>query len=387
MKKLWILLVLFLFTGCWNYNELNNLALATAMAIDKDDENIRVSVLISNARKVSSSSTEGESSTTVSSGTGKTISEAIENLNLKSPKKIYIGHLSVIIIDENLAKKGLSNITDYLFRDPESIKRFYVLIAKDIKAEKIIKVLSPLESFPSQGIYDIIKSSSETNSITTEMPYSLFLEDMLKTGKEAVLPTITLIGNDKKGSKEDSLQQSSPEAYSKLDTIALFKKDKLITYATKEESEGINILNNRIDNMTVIFKNKNGYIASRLDGIKTCINLDLKKDVTFNISVKANASLEEVTSNIDLTKNENMKELEKQLEKKVKNKIKKGIEASIKYKSDVIGFGNLIYKKNPTYFKEYWNKKLDNINTNIKVDISLKSKGSIEKVIGGLLNE
>ena len=61
------------------------------------------------------------------------------------PRRAFVVQpLSVIIIDENLAKKGLSNITDYLFRDPESIKRFYVLIAKDIKAEKIIKVLSPL---------------------------------------------------------------------------------------------------------------------------------------------------------------------------------------------------------------------------------------------------
>ena len=41
MKKIIIIISTILLTGCWNYNELNNIAIATGIAIDKI-ENIEV---------------------------------------------------------------------------------------------------------------------------------------------------------------------------------------------------------------------------------------------------------------------------------------------------------------------------------------------------------
>ena len=148
IKLLIPILFLFILTGCWNYRELNDLAIATGIAIDKSEDGFEVSVLISNARKAQVSTKEGESQTSVYSENGKTITEALRNINLKFPKEIYIGHLSVIVINEEIAKEGLYPILDYFLREPESSKRFYSIIARDCKAKEVISVLSPLESFP-----------------------------------------------------------------------------------------------------------------------------------------------------------------------------------------------------------------------------------------------
>jgi len=70
--------------GCNDYAELNTLSIVTAMAIDKDDENYKLSVLIANTPKTQTSSKEGEAQTTVYDGKGKTIAEAIKVIDKKT---------------------------------------------------------------------------------------------------------------------------------------------------------------------------------------------------------------------------------------------------------------------------------------------------------------
>ena len=83
--------------GCWNYNELNNYSIATGMAIDYEDNKYIVSFLISNGKKENGSSNHSYQAT-LYSGEGMTIYEAIKNIELVSPKQLYIGHLTSIVI-------------------------------------------------------------------------------------------------------------------------------------------------------------------------------------------------------------------------------------------------------------------------------------------------
>ena len=120
MKKRLIIILLLpvLLTGCWNYSELNEIAIATGISIDWEDDKYKLTALISNAQKTEGSSKEGEAQITVFEGTGKTMTEALKNIELKLPKELYLKHISIIIIGEELAKKGVGNILDYLIRDP-----------------------------------------------------------------------------------------------------------------------------------------------------------------------------------------------------------------------------------------------------------------------------
>ena len=84
MKKLLILPLIILLTGCWNYYELNNIAITTGIAIDKNNEQYEVTYLISNDKKDETSSKE-EAGTTTYTGIGDTIQEAINDLQIKMP--------------------------------------------------------------------------------------------------------------------------------------------------------------------------------------------------------------------------------------------------------------------------------------------------------------
>ena len=60
-----------------------------------------------------------------------------------------------------------------------------------------------------------------------------------------------------------------------------------------------------------------------------------------------------------------------------------------KYKSDVIGFGNMIYKKYPDKWKSLekdWNKKhFKDLKFDIKTDFTIESTGSLDQTIEEVL--
>ena len=194
----------------------------------------------------------------------------------------------------------------------------------------------------------------------------------MKKGKEETLPTITL--KDKK---------------IKLDTISIFKNGKLLGYTTKQESQGINIILNQVEETTISYKCSNGYITSDISNIKTNIKNSFKnKKPYIYIGVKADAKISEITCSKDLDNKKNIKKIKKNIEKKLKKGIKFGIKvAQKKYKSDIFGFGNLFYKKYPNYFKKVeknWNENIfPNINTEIKININFKNTGSTKKTLKG----
>lgn len=388
------IIMLLTLTGCWNYRELNQLAIATAMAVDLNEEgNYEVSILISNAKKTQVSSKEGESQTIVYSDSGRTITEAIRNINLKIPKEVYVGHLSVIVINDKIAKNGMYPILDYFLREPESVKRFFLIIAKDNSAKDILSILSPLEAFPSQNIYYNIKVSTDSQAISPSITYSKFVETMIKKGAEPFLPTIILEGDAEEGKDSDSLDKSNPSTILKLDTVAIFKDDKLLGYADIDESRGINFIDGKVTNTSNTFTYNESYITLNLANIKVDRKLEfIDNKPVITINFKSTAAIREIMNNVDLNDINVIKEIEKLNEESIKETIQKGIDIVQKeYNSDIFGFGNMIYKSNPNYFNsisEDWNTiEFPNLKININVDIKLQTKGSLETTIGGLINE
>lgn len=379
IKLLFIILIIFSMPGCYDYHELNNLAIITAVAIDKKDDKYELSVLIANSKKSQVSSKEGESATIVYSAKGKTISEAVNKINLKISKTIYFGHLSVIVMNEEIAREGIGKISDLILRDPFSIKYFYLMISKDYDSKDIIKILAPLESFPSQNLYSKVGYINEVQSISSSVTYNDFINKVIKKGIEPTVPTITIEGNAKKGSEGKSLQNSEPEGRTSLGPLSIFKSDKLLGFASENESKGINVINNIATTMLLKNKCDDSYFVSRLRDMKRTLNYNYKTN-TMAIKVTGNAELREMNCNYDLTKIETINYIEKEINKSLKKIMKQAIIiAQDKYKTDIFGFGEFIYKRNPKYFKERknWNDFFSNMNVDYKTNINIITKGSL----------
>lgn len=387
IKLISIILITLLICGCWNYNELNTLAIASTIGIDIKDNQLHVSLMIANAKSAQMSSKEGQSQTVVLEGTGDTLTEALEEIDLRSPKKIYLNHVSSIILSEQAANKGITKFGDLLLRDPESRKKFYLFVTKDVKANDILKVLTPLEGLPSQNIASMIEGTTTYQGVANMTRYSDFVNAVMEHGNQPTITSITIVGNKKKGDTFDNLEKSNPDALLKLGSLAIFKDDKMLGFASAKESEGINLLNNQVQNMTVKIKCDDNYIVGHIDEANPNYQISLvnnKPQVTINLN--GSSSINEINCKRNIMSTKVIEDIKKDIEQEVLDIINEGINAAQnKYKSDVFKIGLKFYHKYPKYFEKVeknWDEDIfSKIKIKVNVNLKINTKGSLEQTI------
>ena len=386
MKKKIILLIILCFTlcGCEDYAELNKLSIVTAIAIDKVEDKYELTLLIANSPKSETTSKEGEAKTTVYKGKAKSIAEAIKIIDKKTPKQLYFSHVNVVIISKEIGEDGFLKVADWLIRHPQTRNRFYLMQVDDNKASDVLKIISPLESFPSQSIATLIESNKNSKSTGDTASYSNFIGRILETGYEGIMPTIKINGNVKEGSKQENIETAEPKTYLSLGPLAIYKGDKLVKTTTQKESESIRIINNEAKELIYTVKYKDNYANIFSNTLKTKIKLTSNNSAEIYVSGKG--TIYEINGNINLNDSKNISKLEKAWNKTMKKDLEKLLNnIQTEYKSDIFGFGNMIYKNYPKKWdkvKNEWNDKyFQEFEIKVHVNTEIISTGSLTKTL------
>ena len=382
MKKLLIIPLIFLLTGCWNYRELNQLAITTGIAVDKENANYKITIMIANSKKSSSSDGSITPSAAVYDGTGQTIYEAFKDTSLSVSKQIYLSHIDVLVLSEEVAKNNLTDVIDFLFRYPQTRNNFYLVLAKDKKASDILKVTTPLETFPSQNLAKNLEITDKLQGFTYTVNFTDFTKSLVSEGINPILPSVTVIGNSEEGNKEENVQQNESSTYLKLDMLGLFKKDKFVAWANPNQSKGINIINNKIYILGVIIDYQNEKIVTEITEMKTDFKVENNK---VKITIDTTGAIQEVNSNVDLYNSKTIEEIQNSDVEKIKEYVNDAINLAKDNKTDIFGFGNYVYKNNPKKWNEIKDKWDDEIfpslEVEIEVNLKLQAKGSINNIV------
>lgn len=388
MKKIKILIticVLFCLTGCYNYREINQLAITSAIGISKSDDGYELAIQVINTQKQGSDgSTSGDYPKFIVYKTkGKTIQEAVRNIIMESPKRLYVNHLSLLIISEEIAKEGIDEIIDIFARDSEFRKQFMVLVGKVEDTDDIIGILTNLETLNAKNIKDSLSTDSKYLGASAVVSFEDLLATYLDDKIDLLLPSVIVEGNTKKGDENSNLEESEAKATIKLDDLAIFKDNKLVGYLDKQDSINVSTIQNEITNTIYTYKCDDGeYISIEIIDSKSDIKPNTNEEIEINIKQRAN--LNEVHCKIDLGKQSDLDKLQDDMEKEIEKNMLKTINKLIyDFDSDIIGFKSIIYKDKPQYYKtlvkKYDNDLLKNINFKINIDLKLYAKGNILK--------
>lgn len=374
-------------TGCWNYYELSDLAIITGIGIDKVDDEYKVSLLVANTTD-SSSDNNSKAKATVINGKGKNITEAVNDIREKSSKEIYTGHLSLLLIDEKIAKESIYDIIDPFFRDPEATKKILFVIAKDATCNEILKVLSPLESLPSQNIVENIKSSSNLLGVSYTTYLSDFVHHRVNHGYDTVVPSVTIEGIKNQDSDSEELKETELKNNLKISEVAIFNEYKLSTYMTREENKAINIITNKSTSLNLYsncYNDIDKYTVIKIDSPKTKIDFNINNNkIKYSFDVKASGSIEETNCKINLSDEKVINKIKDYARSDIYEMINNTIKKAKNNESDIFGLENIIYKKNYKYWKKIknnWNDIYNNLDYEINVDLDLKTKGSLETTL------
>lgn len=378
MKKVILLIFLtFICTGCYNYKELNELGIVSAMGISKDGDLYNLDIQLLNVLD-SEKSGLNKSPITVISGQGETIFEAARSMNKKTSKVFFLADVDYVFLDQSVLNDGLDEIMDFLIRDTRLSLNFLVVTSTENKSLDILSSISHFDTNSANNLYDAIMNSEIRYGGINSLHVRELINNYYAKGKYTIFPNV-YIKDTRKSSENDSLEDSKSESYVEVKNMVFFK-DKEAIELTDEETKGVNFLRNKIKNATLTIECDGGYFT--IETLESKMKLKSKLNID-QINVKGNVGAEIVyygckdnLDNADVLKN-----ISKKAEKEVESYITKAFNKSKKYNYDFLGLGNYIYKNNYKYFdfeNKDWNKDgLNKLNLKYNIDVSLYKQGNL----------
>lgn len=108
--------------------EVNDLGVTVAIGLDLiEDELLELTVQVVIPRRLAQEGYEKNAVVTYST-TGRTVFEAFRKMTAISSRKLYIGHIQLIVLGESLAKGGIFETIDFFERDHEFRRQAQILV-------------------------------------------------------------------------------------------------------------------------------------------------------------------------------------------------------------------------------------------------------------------
>lgn len=360
MKKLSVMMILcmLILTGCWDNVELDDRDFVIGMAIDKVNERYVVSLALP---KLSDDGEGNKQGGSIKSASGKTIAEALKNVEGYTSGRLYYGHTKICIIGESVLKEtnGLRSVMDVLERNNE-ISRKLMMLSGKIGGD----ILS--EDYENETIIDFVEDFYKNNiggvGITFRQDYGGLLNDLLINGN-SVIPKIYM---------EDKQPRMSG---------AVVIKDYIsIGDLNGEEDRGL---------LWLLDKNIGGDVVAKIGDNNVSMEVDNKKvsidmiDGTANINIAVNGQIAEYILGEDIISDkEELLDLQLALEESIENEVKVTLEKLQKdYVVDVIGLQETMRKNYYNKYLQYmddWENVYRNMNININVNVDINGGTTIK---------
>lgn len=389
MKRIkFLILLLPLLSGCYNYRELNELGITTAVSIDYKDNNFYVIAEVINPIKQQDASSSNNSPFVNYNSSSSSLQDAFRKVVLESPRQLYAAQLEIIVLSEEVVNNHLEEVLEYFARDPESRTEIKIIVAKTEDSIKAITLQTLLTSLSSSNIINSLDLQSKVLGMSYPVTLNELLNMYIDPYLEVVLPSMTLYGNYEIGDEKENITTSSPKAIVKIDGSTITKDNKILGYLDLEESKILNLINGKLKETIIKMNYYDGYIIFEPNRIKVSRELDIKNNI-IKINISGYSKTKEIQSNINLKDPKEVKKLNKALNMELEKKITDTFNSiREKYGTDVFGFQELYYRTNYKYFKENCTNWYENIYPKIKLEVKanvrLYEKGN---TLGGLRYE
>ncbi|SMO72129.1 Ger(x)C family spore germination protein [Melghirimyces algeriensis] len=368
-------------TGCWSRRELDTLGLATGAGIDQTENGYRVSVQVVNPEQIAETGGQGPPVTTLQTE-ADTLFECLRKLTIKSPRKAYFSHFRMIVISEEVSRKGVRDILDFFSRDHETRTDFFIVIAKKTPALDVLSHFTHIQKIPSQKLFDSLTTSQEAWAPTVGVQLDQLITDIVSEGKEPVLTGVYVQGKNEIGNKEENIRRIHPPALLAYTPLGVLKKDRLVGWLNERESIGYNYaLNNVKNTVGDVPCPKGGKLVIEVVRSKGDIRGSVENGVPHGkINIQVEGNIGEVSCQIDLNDAQTYYELEKRAEQRIKKYVLSSIKKSKQLQSDIFGFGDAIYRDNPRYWKKIkkdWDQRYPQLKVDVQVDVKLQGSGTV----------
>lgn len=283
---------------------------------------------------------------------GRTICDAVRELSLIVPKRLFFAQNREILFGEKLARKGLREVIDYFDRSVDIRKLAYVMVVRG-KMIDALDVPNPHETCPALRIDALMREQWQANHFP---PVNLgdFLGLMATEGQEAYCAVVRVERNPTFTLVPRKPFNPAPEPYLnvKIGGAALFRDDKLAGYLNEHETRGLLWTQGKVQggHLEVPCPHKKGtYVSLNILRSKAQIMPEITRDGRLRVTVKIQeeANLAETDCPIDIGKVETIKRIETLQAKQIEQEVMRAVRRAQEYRSDAFGFGAAFHRRYP----------------------------------------
>lgn len=364
-----LLLSCSLLTGCWDRMEIEERAVVLGISIDTADKDaearedeishlrgkypapkqelIQLSVQIALPGRIplgpgeGGGSGEGEQETVwVLDVVGHTVDDAMMNLQQQISGKLFFGHLRVIVVSEEFARKGIENLNDYLHRNAEVRRMAWLMISKG-KAKNHMQAAPKLERVPALYLASTLDDAVKHGKFPSNY-IGTFWSNSSKKGQEGFLPYIQIM-------KGDNVE---------IRGMAFFKGAKMVGVTKPIEIAGYLVIKgiSPAGYRGVIHLGDDSQVVTiHATNRESEIKVDIKNGMPhFTITATTEINIEEKNSDtIPIDNSKILEEIARENERSITELLIGLIQKTQKKESDIFGFGELVRAKEPSYWKSH----------------------------------
>ena len=307
MRKIFIVTLLLLTTGCFNYQEISNMEVVTSFGLDIEDHELNTTIKVINVVDPMF-----PPETVSYHATGPSISANLSYLQNQLEKPLYFGHLTKLVIGEDLAEDGIFPHLEFFLKRPGLHQNFPLLIAYKDQAVDVLDQDTTEDEEELDNTLQQIMESFTRSQILNDANLEIIINRIKTPGIEATVPTVRI---------SESLLDGAVDL--EKNSVAVFRSDQLVGYLTEEAALGLRLIKDQNQNLNIplVCKGQN-------------INLDVRRSRVRINQVGNNYQLKlHVTGSLDKPCAGN--KLNRQLEAIINQTIKESQELG----SDIIGIG------------------------------------------------
>lgn len=353
-------------SACWSYQGLNEMTIVSGAAIDFDIETglYHVSCEIVD---VTGSNKESGTKAKLVEADGKTVFDAVRNAKKKLISKLYWGNTQVLIFGKGLTEKEvLSSAITWFASDAQCRETVDVIVSKEKTARDLLTIYGLDNSVVS---YEIRKIIDEDTKVTSSLrPVQLYrVYSVLRSpGLELSLPAFENVKND-----DETVVEASGQA--------VFKDDKLSGFLTAEQAKYLLFAVDGIQGGILTLSSKHSFVAdTSLEISKNKTNCSFSVEngkITVKLQTNTDVYLSHAEQGADLLNEKKTQTIKNEMQDDLKSKIKNLIGTmQQEYDSDILGFGNMIYKEDPKLWEQVgprWDEEFKNLKVEVQCTVNI----------------
>ncbi|MTH53471.1 Ger(x)C family spore germination protein [Bacillus mangrovi] len=389
-KWMFLLFCLPLLSSCGTQQELNDLTIVIGMGVDAAEEGYQITLQLVDPSEISSAagiSPGGKAVPVINMvGKGASINEAFQAAVSKISRKTFYSHLAVVVIGEDLAKRGIGEMIEHLERGSEVRSSLLIMTAKDQTALEVLSALPPLTKVPALSALGKTENNLENFSTVTRINIIDWAKMNNQSGMDAFMPGIYNHGDPNVFKRKENIEQSEPYSTAVGYTAVYGKDTRLKYWLGPEETKALLIVHNQAKRAYINTPCDHEYVSYLLPYVKSESKVRYTEG---KVKIRVNVKTRSEVFSLGCLKDTKMsraviRDLEKQMTEELEKEITDAIAASQQKQSDIYGFGEMLSDKNPQQWKSIknqWPELFGQAEIEVHADTELLRGGVVESHI------